>query len=118
MQYHTHDERYFTEDELRAITKIVDIGDWNMDSSNQKDVSHGLTQDQIISVTGWIRRDDDAYRYMIPTFNSGSGECELGVRYWTDTVVRLQRRVGGLFDDPNWDATSFNRGQLYIKYIP
>jgi N-methylhydantoinase A/oxoprolinase/acetone carboxylase beta subunit len=98
--------------------KIVNIGDWNMDSTNILDVSHGLTLSKIRSVSGVVRDDSDGVYSPIGIANYTTGVVELSFgASITSTVIRLQRLVGGQFDGVQYDSTSFNRGWLVIDYV-
>lgn len=95
--------------------KIVQIGDWNMDSTDQKVVAHGLTQTKIRAVHVIILSDSSIY-YPLPFFGSASS-----IDAWcsgiSDTNVTLTRKEGGVCDDVYWDSTGFNRGWLIIEYV-
>ena len=96
----------------RILTKIVNIGDWNMDSTASVTVAHGLTLANIRDVQVLIRQDLDTPYY--PLDYSGHG-------YWNvisaGGVVALYRTAGGTFDSTDFDATSFNRGWITITYV-
>lgn len=117
-------------DALRAITasnlnyvldglrnKIVNIGDWNMDSTGNVDVAHGIgDHTKIREVTVMIRNDTDSQlRPLITNSNVGVGEGYID--YIDSTNVRLGRITGGVFDNALYDSTSYNRGYIIIKYI-
>jgi len=95
--------------------KIIDIGDWNMDTTLTKTVAHGLTQADIRSVDVWIRDDVAAFTY--PLFYHGSGGSHAGYYKYGATTVDLTRVVSGFFDSATFDATSFNRGWVTIWYV-
>ncbi len=88
-------------------TTIMTIGDWNMDANSTNDVTYPspVVRADIFQVGALCRRDDDTIRIGL----EGSGRIEL-----QSTFFRLVRTVGGPFDSTNYDATSFNRGWIYI----
>lgn len=100
-------------------TKIIEIGDWDMDATASVTVAHGLTYANIIDVTATIRADSPGIDYkgsIVHIDNStglGSGFVSAGT-----TLVTLTRVTGGFFDSTNFNQTSFNRGWIFIKYIP
>lgn len=103
---------------------LVQIGDWNMDTTSIVSVSHGITDyKKIRSITAIIRDDSDTYYYSIPSaaavdvyfLEQGSGGGSDGTI--TSTIVRLGRRTGGYFDSTSFNATSFNRGWIVIGYV-
>ncbi len=98
------------------LTKVIDIGDWNMDSTNAVVVNHGLDATKIRSVTGLLRDDTAFQRYPIP-FPQVSGNIDVDIANVSSTAVGLFRRTSGAFDGTDFDATSYNRGWLIIQYV-
>lgn len=96
-------------------TKIIDIGNWNMDSTASIGVAHGLIYGNIRAVTALIRSDADTTHYDIDYANE-SGTGDNGSRVNSLNVV-LIRRTGGFFDQVDFDAGSYNRGWITITYI-
>lgn len=91
-------------------TKVLSIGDWNMDSTGSVTVAHGLSDiTKIVSVTGMIIRDDSTLTFVIDSDASSISNV-------TTTVVTLTRTAAGFFDSVNFDATGFNRGWITIEY--
>jgi len=96
-------------------TKVIDIGDWDMDADTFAQVAHGLTLSKIRSISALIRRDDDLFRYDFMAFNSsGTGAHYINA---SSTNVSLFRHTSGTFDSTNYNATAFNRGWITIQYI-
>jgi hypothetical protein len=95
------------------LTKVVDIGDWNMDATDTVNVVHGLTASKIREVSVFIRNDDDSFG--IPLLCQANN---------TNAIIRgsanivLSRTTGDIFDNVGYDLTSYNRGWVIIKYIP
>jgi hypothetical protein len=100
-------------------TKIIEIGDWNMDTVDQVTAAHGLTYANIRSVSAVIRNDADGLRHQFASYARVIGASDTDDEYlYVNTVnVVLNRAQGGLFDDPNYDSTSYNRGWITIKYV-
>lgn len=103
--------------------KVIEIGDWNMDSTSTKNVSHGLSDHKKIrSATAIIRPDDDGtYHYLGQPVGGtlttpGEGGMAAGIYRFTSTLVQMLRADGSVFDDVAFDSTSFNRGFITIIY--
>ena len=96
-------------------TKVIDIGDWNMDTTATKDVAHGLTLSSVRSVEAYIRNDDGTFVDPL-NFSNASGSAN-GRGVAGTTNVNLERLAGGDFDNTNFDATSYNRGWIIIRYV-
>jgi len=97
-------------------TKIVQIGDWNMDSTQSVTIAHGLTYGNIRSVAAFIRNDANASVLPIDAANPLDWLCD-GRLAWSSSSVVLSRRPSGFFDDNDYSATSYNRGFIVIEYI-
>ncbi len=104
-------------------TKVVDVGDWNMDATASVAVAHGLTSTKIRAYKAIIRNDADTITYPLEYYMSTSiggvpvtcpsGRIEAGAANMT-----LTRFATGTFDSVNFDATSYNRGWITIWYVP
>jgi hypothetical protein len=90
--------------------KIIDIGDWNMDTTGNVNINHGLTLANIRSVSITIRRDDDALYF--PIDSDGAGDWDVDA-----TQVNITRVAASFFDGANFDSTSFNRGWITIMHV-
>ncbi len=101
-----------TNELLRTI--VLEIGDWNMDSTNLVTVAHGLTLAKIRSFSVIIRQDDSATHYSFPTVDPTVGGTEN--MYATATNINLARAPSGFFDNTSFNSTSFNRGWVTIIY--
>ncbi len=98
----------------RLQTKVIEIGDWDMDTTASVSVAHGLTSTDIRSVDVWIREDTGAV--MVPLNYNQSGTPS-GYFIYGSTNVDLTRVAAGLFDTASYNATSFNRGFITIQYV-
>lgn len=99
--------------------KIVEIGDWNMDTTAAVDIASGVTFTKIRSVNGIIRNDADTLYFPIAPSYSVSGSINpVTFEYAsTPTTIRLARVAGGAFDSTNYNSTSYNRGWLVVEYV-
>lgn len=97
-------------------TAIVEIGDWDMDSSPAKVVAHGISDfKKILSVNGTIRDDADTGYYPLMRWDP-TGLIEAGEIFRDSTNIFISRTTGGFFDSADFDSTSYNRGFLIIQY--
>lgn len=99
-------------DAVQLYTKVIQIGDWNMDTTSPINVAHGLggSFKKIRSVRVVIRDDADTTYYMLEREGVG------GVVTIDGTNIIITRVNAGIFDDPAFDATSYNRGYVTIIY--
>lgn len=96
-------------------TKIVNIGDWNMDANTSVMVTHGVADyKKIRGIQIIIRNDADSAYFHFPYANSASEEG--GVSSISSTLITINRETGGAFDDPTFSTTSYNRGFVTITY--
>lgn len=94
--------------------KVVDIGDWNMDSTGNVFVTHGIADfTKIRSFTAIVRSDDNAQYFDLV---GGSGASHTGAIAVTSSTFRLDRTAGAAFDSTSFDSTSFNRGWVTVFY--
>lgn len=96
--------------------KIIDIGDWNMNTTDYVDIAHGLTQSKIRGVYGVIRNDANDSYYTIPYVSGTYGNAEIGILF-TSTNIRIARYATGMFDSTSFESTSYNRGWIVVTYI-
>ena len=95
--------------------KVLEIGDWNMDTTASVTVAHGITQGKIRSATAMIRHDTESNGiYNLDRFLAG----QTGVNgiVVTAASIQLSRATGGTFDASTFDSTSYNRGWITIWY--
>lgn len=108
-------------------TIVVEIGDWDMDASDNVTVDLGFTsQAGKFRMVGVVIRADnasgDTNAYAFP-FISSAGNIDA---WWTivdqnigtNHTITLYRRTGGTFDSTTFNATSFNRGWITIIKTP
>jgi hypothetical protein len=96
---------------------VLEIGDWNMDSTSSVNVAHGIADITTIrDVSVMILNDGETAVWpLIKAVSSSDGNCigeyQIGV-----TNISLSRVTSGPFDSVNYNATSFNRGFVTITY--
>ncbi len=100
--------------------KIIEIGDWNMDTDATRLIVHGITAsiDKFKSVQVTIIADNGLSSIPL-TFNSAAGVAQGSIGSIEGIVLKsitLSRTTGGTFDTTNYNATSFNRGFITIEY--
>ena len=100
--------------------KILSIGDWNMDSTGQVTVAHGVTSSKIVSISGLIISDDGASRSVIGTSISvgGAGQTDVYFEFpaINATNVVVNRHTAGRFDNTSYNDISYNRGFITVIY--
>ena len=97
-------------------TKVLEIGDWDMDANAFVSVSHGLTDNtKIVSIQAMIINDSGTN--IVPLNGSSVADAHTGgVGAVTSTVINLFRASPGIFDDSDYDSTSYNRGVVTVSY--
>lgn len=97
------------------IPKVIEIGDWDMDTDAIKTVAHGMGADwkKIRSVTMVIRRDDDVRYYVSPMTSDGMVN-HIGYQYFDATDIYLIRVTASMFDNNNFEDTGYNRGWVTL----
>lgn len=95
------------------ITKFINIGVWNMDSTALKSVAHGLTFAKIRSAKAFVYDDTSSY---CKDVLSGDNANNPGSVSWDSTNINLYR--GSLFDTTDFNDAVMNRGFIIIQSIP
>jgi len=98
-------------------TKIVNIGDWNMDTTSFVTIDIGINILKIRDISIMIRRDGDSYFSDLIVAPTG-----IVTGYWymvngTPTTVVLNRVAATMYDSVNYASTSFNRGWITVTYV-
>lgn len=93
---------------------ILEIGDWNMDTTGTVNKAHGLTLAKIRGITALIRNDANTTYVDLASSSSVNTTPLIQV---DATNVNLTREFASLFDGTAYDSTSFNRGWIYIKHV-
>jgi len=90
-------------------TKVINIGDWDMQTNSNKTVAHGVPDFTTIrSISVVIRNDTNTYHYDLNKAGF--------IARWTATNIDFLRDLGGTFDNVDFNATSYNRGFVTITY--
>lgn len=104
------------ESKVGIKTKIIEIGDWNMDSDLGVTVDHGLGADfyKIRNIDVYILDDTGNNMYNLLGLNGFTASGILGLI--SSAGIVIQRIVGGYFDNVTFDSTSYNRGWVFITH--
>jgi len=96
--------------------KVIQIGDWNMDTTSTVSIAHGVSGTKIRSVGITIIKDNGT-EYFTLNQDYGFTAIDDGNYSWDNTNIILNRFSTGFFDSTDFNSTSFNRGFITIKYI-
>lgn len=105
-------------------TKIIEIGDWNMNFSGSGiqsvTINHGLgDKDLIKSVDVYIRGDAGTTNwYSFLGRANTSGVVDASISGVNNTTIGLSLTNSSQFDSSVFDSTSYNRGWIIVEYIP
>jgi len=95
--------------------KVIEIGYWDMDATSNVSVAHGLTLANIRGISALIRDDNAANYYDFGAINTSESSGHF-IRTDSTNIV-LYRGTDGLFDNVTYDAATYNRGWITIKYV-
>jgi hypothetical protein len=126
---HLHTHRQYSSsnydskfDDYGLRRKTIEIGDWDMDSSQTATVAHGLSATdwlKIRSVEVMIRNDSggtDTY-YTDSTDTSANADDGIEIEKIDATNVTLKCAAAtSTFDNTSFNETSYNRGWVTIWY--
>lgn len=101
---------------VQLLQKVVEIGDWNMDSTATVIVSHGIADRKKIRAIDVIIRDDSDTQYEKLGVATSAGAVAGSVTDIGATTIDLTRTTSGQFDSTSWDSIAFNRGWITITY--
>lgn len=101
------------------LTKIINIGNWNMISTASVSVAHGLTFSKIRNVSAIIRNDDGLtlHDFGNKDFSEVVGG-QGGGMIVASANIGLHRGAAGEFVSAAYDDPAFDRGWITITYIP
>ncbi|MCK5149584.1 hypothetical protein KAJ87_01515 [Candidatus Pacearchaeota archaeon] len=103
-------------------TKIVEIGNWDMNANSYVMVAHGLGSNykKIRDIRVMIRRDDNLGHFLLDKFQDATDPVLImgGVYSITSVNIVIQRRTDGHFDRDTFEVMGDdgNRGWIYIVY--
>lgn len=104
----------------QILTKVIDIGPWNMDTTAIVTIPTGITETYKTLAVSVIVRNDAAN----PTFYKLETYTAAGVSGAVFSVgseigggsLSLQRTAGGWFDGALFSSTAYSRGRIMIAY--
>lgn len=100
----------------RTIEIIMNVGDWNMDTTASKEVAHNLPDyKKVRSIIVLINADVDINEndsFPAPSNNATSAE----IITMDNVNVQMIRATTGVYDNTAYNATPYNRGFITIKY--
>lgn len=101
----------------KVITKVIDIGDWDMNATAGVNINHGISDStKILSVAVSIISDNSGV--VSDLAKPIDNVTAVGGGYFASaTQILLTRVAGGYYDQVAYDSTSFNRGYVTIQYI-
>lgn len=99
-------------------SKVIFLQDWNMDSTASINLAHGLTGSQSLNIVSAdaIIRDDSSETFSL-NYSDGTANMHGGIGEINSGDITLLRVTGGFFDTTQFEATSFNRGFIYLVYM-
>ncbi len=100
-------------------TKMIEIGDWDMDATDFVYVAHGLMSTKIRSYSCLVRQDADTGYYVFPFHETVQNVVAGGIaiRAADPSVFKCWRVGGGSFDSILFDETPYNRGWIIVWYV-
>lgn len=97
--------------------KIIEIGDWNMDTDATKTVAHELNLANIRPpVIAMIIKDDGAFFHPLTLGINVATPADGYLQNINATNINLVRKTGGIYDTTDYDSTSYNRGWITVWY--
>lgn len=97
-------------------TKLIEIGDWDMDATGSVLVAHGLTTAKIVGILDVLIQNDAGTTKSSLTYVGNTGAVA-GEQSIVSGNVSLARTAAGIYDGTDYNATSYNRGWITILYI-
>jgi len=111
-----------TFDHLKAASgetlriKLVPIGDWDMDTTANKNVAHGLDDEKIIAAWACIRNDTGFTRGNLAGMYQDPYPGYGGIVEWGGVSIYLWRTERGHYDSIDYNTVPLNRGTITILY--
>ncbi len=102
--------------------KVVEIGEWNMDTTASVSIAHGMGAtffEKVRTTSAMIRADAGGFAVNLASINTGTAHVDGGVQHVDETIIFIDRSDGGRFDGPEYNATAgtvANRGWVTIWY--
>jgi hypothetical protein len=105
-----------------VVTKIIPIGDWNMNTTGTLTVAHGVTMSKIRSISAVIYPDNSLEVYpltgllnLTPGGSIYAGAINCNLFRFSDAQAAYTGSLSA-FGNSSFSATSFNRGWITIEY--
>jgi len=98
----------------RLYKKIIEIGDWDIDTGQLNEISHGIADhNKIRTVQVIIRSDADTVNHPLD-YDPGDG----AEGWWRidENDIHMYALPSGIFNLGGYSSTSFNRGWITIEY--
>jgi hypothetical protein len=101
------------------VTVSVAIGAWNMDTTGNILVNHGISDiTKITSITAVIRNDAGNQIYpVLVGYNNATIGADLSCSTATTTQVLIVRNNGSIFDAAGFSSVGISRGYITITYV-
>lgn len=107
----------FGSSRIRTI-KEINIGNWNMDTTADKFVNHGLSATEYKTVTQIdVMIFPDTGTNIFPLQYINGSALDGGFNDINPTSIQLNRKTGGSFDSATFDGSG-NRGTISFWYTP
>jgi hypothetical protein len=101
--------------ETSLISRVFEIGSWDMDATTTKNVGHNISSfTNIRSMKATIINDAASGLYDM-CHNDGTN-VDGGIQGVSSTQFALVRRVGGIFDSVSFNDAAINRGWVHVLY--
>lgn len=102
-------------------SKCLNIGAWNMDTTDNVIVAHGLNYLKIRNISAIIFNDSLSFATELISSDDGGTSGDTMI-YFDATYIRLYRRVGGMYDSVGYANTPtidgvVTRGYIKIDYV-
>jgi len=96
----------------------IDIGDWNMQTTANLFITHGLggLWNNVRCLGGIIRNDANDTYYPIGSLGDVILTVDSGIIKINSTQIKLTRTAAGQFNAAAFSTTSYNRGWLVFEY--
>lgn len=108
---HNNQDVFFGCCEMHIGMKTLEIGDWNMDIAETKQVAHNVCDlANIRGVDVIVRNDDNDKIYKAMGYNGVTSPCQ--IENVDATNITLRRATGLGFDSADFDSTDYNRGWI------
>ncbi|MDF2457467.1 MAG: hypothetical protein K0R51_3460 [Cytophagaceae bacterium] len=117
-----HIDQYIpkTDGLVKIRTKVVPIGNWNMNSTDNVSINHGVSDfTKILSCAVTIINDAGTLLYTPydAAFGVGGNLGISNINPTDVTIYRIDGSSGGIFDNSNFQNTGISRGNILIQYM-